>query len=347
MGGPLIECVPNFSEGRDKDIIDAIINSITSIDGVSVLDVDMGADFNRTVVTMVGEPEAVLEAAIKSTGVALKLIDMSKHTGEHARMGAIDVVPFIPLSNSTIEDCIELSVRYANAVSLNHGIPIYLYAESARVEGRVKLPDIRKGEYEGLKEKLSVPEWRPDFGPSVFLPRSGATATGARQILIAYNVNLSTHDKSLANVIAGKLRSSGVIKRDKQGNKLVDSNGITIRKPGKFKALQAAGWMYDEDTAQVSMNLLDHTITGLHDVTEAIRSEADKLGLTITASELVGLVPMKAMIQAGMHYCTNPDEGNENNILQHAVDGLGLEGLHEFDISSSIIELAIRGDLTE
>lgn len=347
MGGPLIECVPNFSEGRDKDIIDAIINSITSIDGVSVLDVDMGADFNRTVVTMVGEPEAVLEAAIKSTGVALKLIDMSKHKGEHARMGAIDVVPFIPLSNSTIDDCIELSVRYANAASLNYGIPIYLYAESARDERRVKLPDIRKGEYEGLKEKLSVPEWQPDFGPSVFLPRSGATATGARQILIAYNVNLSTHDKSLANIIAGKLRSSGVIKRDKQGKKLVDSNGITIREPGKFKALQAAGWMYDEDTAQVSMNLLDHTITGLHDVTEAIRSEAGKLGLTVTASELVGLVPMKAMIQAGRHYCMNPDEGNENNILQHAVDGLGLEGLHEFDASSSIIELAIRGDLPE
>ena len=344
MGEPLIECVPNFSEGRDKDVIDAIINSITSVDGVSLLDVDMGADFNRTVVTMVGGPEAVLEAAIKSTGVALELIDMSKHTGEHARMGAIDVVPFIPLSNSSMRECIDLSERYAKAVSENYGIPIFLYAESARNERRVKLPDIRKGEYEALKEKLSDPEWEPDFGPSEFLPRSGATATGARQILIAYNVNLSTHDKSLANEIAGKIRTSGVIKRDDQGNKLVDSNGITIREPGKFKALQAAGWMYDEDTAQVSMNLLDHTITGLHDVTEAIRSEASKLGLTVTASELVGLVPMQAMIQAGIHYCPDSEEVNENNILQHAVDGLGLEGLHEFDMGSSIIELAIRGD---
>ena len=159
MGEPLIECVPNFSEGRDKDVIDAIINSITSVDGVSLLDVDMGADFNRTVVTMVGGPEAVLEAAIKSTGVALELIDMSKHTGEHARMGAIDVVPFIPLSNSSMEECIVLSERYAKAVSENYGIPIFLYAESARNERRVKLPDIRKGEYEALKEKLSDPEW--------------------------------------------------------------------------------------------------------------------------------------------------------------------------------------------
>jgi len=259
-------------------------------------------------------------------------------------MGAIDVVPFIPLSNSSMEECIDLSERYAKAVSENYGIPIFLYAESARNERRVKLPDIRKGEYEALKEKLSDPEWEPDFGPSEFLPRSGATATGARQILIAYNVNLSTHDKSLANKIAGKIRTSGVIKRDDQGNKLVDSNGITIREPGKFKALQAAGWMYDEDTAQVSMNLLDHTITGLHDVTDAIRSEASKLGLTVTASELVGLVPMQAMIQAGIHYCPDSEEVNENNILQHAVDGLGLEGLHGFDTRSSIIELAIRGD---
>ena len=344
MGEPLIECVPNFSEGRDKDVIDAIIHSIRSVDGVSLLDVDMGADFNRTVVTMVGGPEAVLEAAIKSTGVALELIDMSKHTGEHARMGAIDVVPFIPLSNSSMDECIDLSERYAKAVSENYGIPIFLYAESARNERRVKLPDIRKGEYEALKEKLSDSEWKPDFGPSEFLPRSGVTATGARQILIAYNVNLSTHDKSLANKIAGKIRTSGVIKRDFQGNKLIDSNGIAIREPGKFKALQAAGWMYDENTAQVSMNLLDHTITGLHDVTDAIRSEASNLGLTVTSSELVGLVPMQAMIQAGMHYCPDSEEANENNILQHAVDGLGLNGLHEFDINSAIIELAIRGD---
>ncbi|DAC31606.1 MAG TPA: glutamate formimidoyltransferase, partial [Candidatus Poseidoniales archaeon] len=234
MGETLVECVPNFSEGRNKDVIDAITGSITSIEGVSLLDVDMGPDFNRTVVTMVGGPEAVLEAAIKSTGVALELIDMSKHSGEHARMGAIDVVPFIPLSNSSMIECIDLSERYAKAVSENYGIPVYLYAKSARNESRVKLPDIRKGEYEGLKEKLSDPDWAPDYGPSEFLPRSGATATGARQILIAYNVNLSTDDKSLANIIAGKIRTSGVIKRDDQGNKLVDSNGIAIRKPGRF-----------------------------------------------------------------------------------------------------------------
>ena len=342
MGEPLIECVPNFSEGRDKDTIDAIINSITSVDGVSLLDVDMGADFNRTVVTMVGDPEAVLKAAIKSTGVALDLIDMTKHSGEHARMGAVDVVPFIPLSNSSMAECISLSKRYAKYVSENYGIPIFLYAESATNVSRVKLPDIRKGEYEALEEKLSKPEWKPDFGPSDFIPRSGVTATGARQVLIAFNVNLNTHDKSLANIIAGKIRTSGVIMRDEKGNKIVDSDGKTLRNHGKFKALQAAGWMYDDDTAQVSMNLLDHTTTGLHDVIEAIRVEANKLGLEVTSSELVGLVPKQAMIQAGNHYCPNTEESNENKILQHAVHGLGLEGLHEFDVNASIIELAVR-----
>jgi|TARA_B100001094_G_scaffold215365_1_gene209371 glutamate formiminotransferase/formiminotetrahydrofolate cyclodeaminase len=342
MGEPLIECVPNFSEGRNKDIIDAIINSITQVDGVSLLDVDMGADFNRTVVTMVGKPEAVLKAAIKSTGVALDLIDMTKHSGEHARMGAVDVVPFIPLSNSSMDDCVSLSERYAKSVSDKFGIPIYLYAESARKESRVKLPDIRKGEYEGLKQKLSKPEWKPDFGPSDFIPRSGVTATGARQVLIAFNVNLNTNDKSLANIIAGKIRTSGVIMRDENGNKIVDSRGNILRKSGKFKALQAAGWMYDDDTAQVSMNLLDHTTTGLHDVFDAIRLEANKLELEVTSSELVGLVPMQAMIQAGNHYSPNSEESNENKILQHAVDGLCLDGLQDFDVSASVIELAVR-----
>tara|TARA_B100000902_G_scaffold33778_1_gene40559 strand:- start:354 stop:1397 length:1044 start_codon:yes stop_codon:yes gene_type:complete len=342
MGEPLIECVPNFSEGRDKQVIDAIIDSITCVDGVSLLDVDMGADFNRTVITMVGKPEAVLKAAIDSTGVALELIDMSKHHGEHARIGAVDVVPFIPLSNSSIEDCIALSERYGKIVSDRYGIPVFLYAESARDDSRVKLPDIRKGEYENLQEKLSDPFWKPDYGPSQFIPRSGATATGARQILIAYNVNLNTNDKSLANEIAGIIRTSGVILRDQDGNKVTDSNGMTVRNYGQFKSLQAAGWMYDDDTAQVSMNLLDHTTTGLHDVTDAIRFEAERLGLKVTSSELVGLVPKEAMIRAGIHYSIDKNESDEYKILQHAVDGLCLGGLHEFDINNSIIELAVR-----
>ena len=342
MGEPLIECVPNFSEGRDKDIIDRITNSISSIDGVTLLDVDMGYDFNRTVVTMVGNPESILKAAIHSTGVALELIDMSKHSGEHARMGAVDVVPFIPLENSTMEQCVALSERYAEAVSKQFGIPVFLYANAARNSMRTRLPDIRKGEYEGLENKLKSELWSPDYGPSKFIAKSGATATGARQILIAYNVNLSTSDKKLANQIAGKIRTSGTVIKDKNGNKIIDKQGKTMRNPGIFKSLQAAGWMYDENTAQVSMNLLDHTVTGLHHVTEAIIIEARKLDLEVTAGELVGLVPMQAMVDAGVHYSPNSKTLDENKILQHAVDGLSLDRLGEFDVRSSIIELAVR-----
>lgn len=342
MGEPLIECVPNFSEGRDASIISKITQSISDVDGVTLLDVDMGSDFNRTVVTMVGPPEAVLQAAIDSTGVAIDLIDMRKHSGEHARMGAVDVVPFIPLSNSSMDLCISLSERYAAEVSRRFGIPVFLYANSAKFSQRRRLPNIRKGEYEGLKEKLTLEEWKPDFGPSTFIPRSGVTASGARQILIAYNVNLNTGDKRLANIIAGKIRTSGVISKDSEGNKILNSDGVPIRIPGKFQSLQAAGWMFDDETAQVSMNLLDHTITGLHHVTDAIRAEAESLGLEVTSSELVGLVPLQAMLDAGEHYSKSPETNDENKILQNAVRGLGLDVIQEFVLEKSIIEMAIK-----
>ena len=207
MSGPLIECVPNFSEGRDTSVIEAITASIEAVEGVTILDVDMGHDFNRTVVTMVGEPEAVLEAAISCTSVAIELIDMRNHTGEHARMGAVDVVPFIPLRGATMDSCVSLSERYAKTVSERFGLPVFLYAGSARNEQRVKLPDIRRGEYEGLQEKITLSDWAPDFGPAEFKPKMGATASGARQILIAYNVNLNTSDKSKASTIAGIIRT--------------------------------------------------------------------------------------------------------------------------------------------
>ena len=342
MGEPLVECVPNFSEGRDASIISKITQSISDVDGVTLLDVDMGSDFNRTVVTMVGPPEAVLQAAIDSTGVAIDLIDMRNHSGEHARMGAVDVVPFIPLSNSSMDLCISLSERYAAEVSRRFGIPVFLYANSAKFSQRRRLPNIRKGEYEGMKEKLTLEEWKPDFGPSTFIPRSGVTASGARQILIAYNVNLNTDDKRLANIIAGKIRTSGVISKDSEGNKILNSDGVPIRIPGKFQSLQAAGWMFDDETAQVSMNLLDHTITGLHHVTDAIRTEAESLGLEVTSSELVGLVPLQAMLDAGEHYSKSPETNDENKILQNAVRGLSLDVIQEFVPEKSIIEMAIK-----
>ena len=243
--------MPNFSEGRDTSVIEAITESIEAVEGVSILDVDISHDFNRTVVTMVGEPEAVLEAAISCTSVAIELIDMQNHTGEHARMGAVDVVPFIPLRGASMKSCVSLSERYAKAVSDRFDLPVFLYAEAARSDQRVRLPDIRRGEYEGLKEKIALPDWVPDFGPAEFKPKMGATASGARQILIAYNVNLNTSDKKKANVIAGTIRTSGVILRDENGGKLLSDEGSPIRKPGMFQHLQAAGWMYNQDTAQV------------------------------------------------------------------------------------------------
>ncbi len=336
----LVECVPNFSEGCDASLIRAITDAMEHVDGVTLLDVDMGADFNRTVVTIVGPPESVLEAAINGTRVALERIDMSTHSGEHARMGAVDVVPFIPLSGTTMSDCVQLSIRYAESVSSEFDLPVYLYAESARTPERIRLPNIRKGEYEGLSSKITDSEWVPDYGPAEFKPSMGATATGARNILIAYNVNLDTDNKSMANIIAGKLRTSGVLKKDDDGNKIIGSDGNALRTPGRFEALQAAGWMYNDETAQVSMNLLDYNVTGLHTITDAIREEAALLGLSITAGELVGLVPLNAMLDAGRFYNDDLDPSNESAIVESAISGLQLDVLDSFDPDKRIIEWA-------
>tara|TARA_B100001750_G_scaffold248413_1_gene279262 strand:- start:4426 stop:5454 length:1029 start_codon:yes stop_codon:yes gene_type:complete len=336
----LVECVPNFSEGNDKTVIDSIVQPIIDNQGVSLLDIDMGADFNRTVVTMVGEPEAVLRTVIECTGIALALIDMREHSGEHARMGAVDVVPFIPISGVDMSECIELSHRYAIAVSSQYSLPVYLYAHSAANSDRVRLPDIRKGEYEGLSQKIVTEEWVPDYGPAEFMPTMGATATGARSLLIAYNVNLNSQDKSLANSIASKIRTSGSIVKDADGLTVRGEDGKPLRNPGLFKHLQAAGWMYDDDTAQVSMNLLDYSVTGLHDVTEAIRKESTKIGLSVVAGELVGLVPLNAMLDAGRHY--NNSDAEDETLVQQAIDGLMLDALDEFDPNANIIEWAIQ-----
>tara|TARA_B100000945_G_scaffold317558_1_gene320639 strand:- start:1266 stop:2306 length:1041 start_codon:yes stop_codon:yes gene_type:complete len=341
MTYPLVECVPNFSEGRDKSVIERITSPIGEIQGVTLLDVDMGSDFNRTVVTMVGHPDEVLKAAIECTKVAAELIDMRHHSGEHSRMGAVDVVPFIPISGVSMEECINLSEKYAEAVSKKLDLPVYLYAEAARSDNRVRLPDIRRGEYEGLEEKIQSGDWTPDYGPSKFNQKLGATATGARQILIAYNVNLDSDEKAKANSIASTIRTSGSLVKDENGNKILDENGNALRNPGKFEALQAAGWMYDESTAQVSMNLLDHSITGLHHVTDAIREEAQKIGLNAVAGELVGLVPLEAMLSAGMNYHEYPDSASDSSLVDAAIKGLMLDILDEFKPKFSIIEWAI------
>ena len=338
----LVECVPNFSEGKDQQIIDQITKPILDENGVYLLDVDMGADFNRTVVTMVGEPEQVLKTMIQCTRIATSIIDMSKHTGEHARMGAVDVVPFIPISGTSMEQCVNLSKRYAESVSHELDLPVYLYAEAATNPNRVSLPNIRRGEYEGFEEKISHPDWAPDFGPSSFNSRMGVTATGARQVLIAYNINLDTDDKAKANTIASSIRTSGSLLKDEHGHKIIGEDGKPIRKPGLFKSLQAAGWMYDESTAQVSMNLLDFSVTGLHDVTQAIREEASFIGLNVIAGELVGLVPLEAMLSAGRFYIGDDSVVDEKVLVQKAISGLMLDVSDDFEPESSIIEWAIK-----
>jgi len=336
----IVECVPNFSEGRDKSIIDAISASIKSVKGVMLLDVDAGADFNRTVYTFVGEPEPVLDAAFKAAKVGLALIDMRKHKGEHARMGALDVMPFIPIKKATMDDCVKLSKRFGERMSKELGIPVFLYANSATRSDRVKLPELRKGEYEALEEKFKNPLFKPDYGKPIFVPKSGATATGAREILIAYNVNLNTNDKSIASKISGKIRTSGVKKKDKDGKDIIGPDGKPVKIPGRFEGVQAGGMMYNENIAQVSMNLLNFRKVGLHDVFEATKEEAEKLGAKVTGSEIVGLVPKESLIIAGKFY--SKKEGikisNENEYVNLAIEKLGLSRLYTFKPEEKIID---------
>jgi len=357
----IVECVPNFSEGRDKSVIDAISAAIKAVEGVKLLNVDPGADFNRTVYTFVGEPEPVLEAAFQAAKVGIALIDMTKHKGEHARMGALDVMPFIPIKGVTQDDCIKLSKRFGERMAEELGVPVFLYANSAKKPERVRLPDIRKGEYEALEEKFKDPTFAPEYGKAVFVPKSGATATGAREILIAYNINLDTNDKSIAGKIAGKIRTSGVLKKDKNGEKIIGSDGKPERIPGRFKGVQAGGMMYDENIAQVSMNLLNYHKVSLHDAYEASSEEAEKLGAKVTGSEIVGLVPKEALVLAGRFYLKKEGKSvstDEEELVAIAIERLGLSQLYPFNPEDKVIDymveetgplasLSIKGFLSE
>ena len=340
----IVECVPNFSEGKDKSIINAISAAVESVDGVKLLDVDPGADFNRTVYTFVGEPEPVLEAAFRAAKVGVALIDMTKHKGEHARMGALDVCPFIPIKSVTDDDCIKLSKKFGERMAKELEVPVFLYAKSAAKTERIKLPDIRKGEYEALEEKFKDPSFKPDYGKPEFVPKSGATATGCRDILLAYNINLNTNDKSIASKIAGKIRTSGVIKKDKEGNKIIGSDGKPERIPGKFKGVQAGGMMYDENISQVSMNLLNYREVNLHDVFEAVQEEAGKLGAKATGSEIVGLVPKESLILAGKFYSKKHrlKITGEEELVALAIDKLGLSELYPFKPEEKVIEYMVE-----
>lgn len=340
----IVECVPNFSEGRDMAVIEAITGAVRSVKGVKLLNVDPGADFNRTVFTFVGGPEEVLEAAFQAAKVGTSLIDMTKHKGEHARMGALDVCPFIPIRNVTYEDCDGLAVRFGERLWKELGIPVFLYARSARRGDRTALPDIRKGEYEALPEKLRMPDFRPDIGEPVFVPKSGVTATGTREILIAFNVNLTKGDKTIASTISGRIRPSGTFKLDEKGEKVMGSDGKPIKIPGYLKAIQAGGMMYNENMAQVSMNLLDFRTTNLDEAYEACRKEAAALGGEVGGSEIVGLVPMEALVLAGKRYSDKDGPGtasDERTLMRYAIDRLGLDQLYRFEPDKKVIDLMV------
>jgi len=346
----LVECVPNFSEGRDMAVIDKITGEIESIEGVKLLDVDPGKDTNRTVVTLIGSPDAVVEAAFKAIARAAELIDMSKHTGAHARMGATDVCPFVPVSSVTMEECAELARRLGARVGEELEIPVYLYEHAASQPERRNLANIRAGEYEGLPEKLKRPEWKPDFGPARFNAKAGATVIGAREFLIAYNVNLNTRDTKTAREIAFAIREKGRLKRDADGQVVRDDKGKALHEHGIFKACKAVGWyMEDFGRAQVSINLVDYKITPPHLVFDECCRIADGLGARVTGSELVGLIPLEAMLIAGRYYLEKQGKTKgvpESELIHTAVLSMGLGDLYPFEPEKKIIEYQFdRGEL--
>ncbi len=347
----IVECVPNFSEGRNQEVINKIADAIRSVEGVVLLDVDPGQATNRTVYTFVGEPEAVKEAAFRAIKTAAELIDMRQHQGEHPRMGAADVVPFVPVSGVTMEDCVRLAEELGKRVGEELGIPVYLYEYAARSEERRSLANIREGEYEALPKKLQDPKWKPDFGPAEFnerVAKTGATVIGAREFLIAYNVNLNTRDKKLAHEIALNIREKGRYKRDANGKIVRDERGNKVRVPGKLKAVRAIGWYIDEyGQAQVSINLVNYKITPLHRVFEACVEEAQKLGLRVTGSEIVGLVPKEAILQAGRYFLKKQGRStavSEEELIHIADLSLGLSQLYPFKPDEKIIELRLEKD---
>ena len=342
----LVECVPNFSEGRNREKISAITKEIKSTPQVNLLDVDPGESTNRTVVTFIGSPEGVKEAAFKAIKKAAEVLDMSKHKGAHSRMGATDVCPFVPVSGVTMEDCIQLAQELGERVAKELGIPVYLYEEAAQKPERRNLSNIRTGEYEGLSEKLKDPEWAPDYGKPVFNPKAGATVIGAREFLIAYNINLNTRDRRLAHEIALNLRERGRAKRDRDGNIVRDAEGKAIKIPGKFKAVKAVGWyIEDYEIAQISINFINYKITPPHVVFDETIKEAEKIGLRVTGSELVGLIPKEALLMAGRHYLTKQGKSPgvpQEDLIKIAVSSLGLDDVAPFDPQKKIIEYQFK-----
>jgi glutamate formiminotransferase / formiminotetrahydrofolate cyclodeaminase len=346
---PLVECVPNFSEGRDRKVIDEIAGVIETVDGAKLLDVDPGKSTHRTVVTFAGDPEAVIEAAFRAIERAAALIDMRRHHGEHPRMGATDVCPLVPIANLTMAETVEYARRLGERVGRELDIPVFLYEAAATSPRRRNLATIRAGEYEGLAEKLRDPKWQPDYGPAEHRPRSGATAIGARDFLIAYNVNLNTTSTRRATAVAWDVREKGRVQRrgGKPGGKVVrDAAGKKVWQPGTLQGVKAIGWYLEEyGIAQVSLNVTDLKATPLHTVFEEVAAKARERGMRATGSELVGLIPLQAMLDAGRHFLARQQRSlgaSEAEVLRIAVKSLGLDELAPFDLDRKIIEYRLR-----
>jgi glutamate formiminotransferase/formiminotetrahydrofolate cyclodeaminase len=345
----LLECVPNFSEGRDLDVIRQITARIEEVEGATLLHVDPGKATNRTVVTFAGAPDAVVEAAYRAIRAAAQLIDMRAHRGEHPRIGATDVCPLVPLSGMTLEEAAALARQLAKRVGAELGIPVYLYEAAQSNPARKNLAAIRQGEYEGLEKKLTDAAWKPDFGPAAFNPTSGATVIGARDFLVAYNVNLNTTSTRRANAVAFDVREVGRPKREGHpltGKSVTDAQGKPVMIPGSLKAVKAIGWFIEEyGIAQVSMNLTDLSVTPLHVAFEEVSRRAEARGLRVTGSELVGLVPLKALVDAGRHFLTKQQRStgvSERELVRIAVRSLGLTELAPFEPEQRIIEYRLR-----
>jgi len=345
----IIECVPNFSEGRDEAIIHQITAEITTVEGVKLLNVDPGKATNRTVVTLVGEPEKVIEAAFRAIRKAGELIDMRQHHGEHPRMGATDVCPLIPISGVTMEECAAYAQQLAKRVGEELNIPAYLYEYAQPNKKRSNLSIIRAGEYEGFGEKILLPEWKPDFGPAVFDAKRGATVIGARDFLVAYNVNLNTTSTRRANSIAFDVREAGRVLREGDpinGKIVTDENGKAITVPGSLKSVKAIGWFIEEyGIAQISINLTNITITPLHIAFDEVCAKATARGIRVTGSELVGLVPLQSMLDAGRYFLNKQQrsEGvSDKELIRIAIKTMGLDELAPFNPEEKIIEYMLN-----
>ena len=354
MSKQIIECVPNISEGRDADKIRIISQIVEEIDGVKLLNVDPGKATNRTVITFVGEPQAVIDAAFLLIQKAQELIDMSKHSGEHPRMGATDVCPLVPIANISMEQCADWAHKLGERVGTELGIPVYHYESAAKERKRENLANCRKGEYEGLSKKLVDPNWKPDFGPAKFnksVERSGATAISARDFLVAYNINLNTTSTRRANAVAFDIREAGRIKREGDslsGNIMKDKNGNPLKEPGLFKSVKGIGWYIEEyGVAQISYNLTNINISPLHEVFDKTCERSIARGMRVTGSELVGLVPKKVLIDAGKHFLKKQERSigiHESEIIKIAIKTLGLDELAPFDPQERVIEYMLESN---